>query len=80
MSTQRWGDGYLVVTDRDGDGLQVEPVVEQHEHEPFVAVLHALTGGRAVVAVGLTLDDGLAVLSALADALGVERYTPGRDA
>lgn len=27
-------------------------------------------------AVGLTLDDGLALLSFLADALGVERYVP----
>lgn len=78
MTARRWDDGYVAITDRDGDGLQLEPVVEQVVGEqPFVAVLHALSGDRTVVTTGLTFDDGLALLQALADALKVERYTPG---
>lgn len=79
MSAVRNAGGYVVVEDRDGDRLQIEPTEETAHPDPFVVIVHAARGpSRAVVAsVGLTLTDGLAVLSALADALGVTGTEPG---
>jgi hypothetical protein len=76
MSAQRAEAGYLVVRDRDGDRLEIEPTTEPAEADPFVVNLHAVSVSGTVVTVGLTLEDGLATLSALSDALKVERYVP----
>ena len=64
MSVRRNTHDDLIVTDKDGDRLVVERL---EAGNPWLVL---------VSGVGLDLADGLALLSFLADALGVERYVP----
>lgn len=59
----------IVITDQDGDVLQVERFTSDADR--FAALL-SIRGDT----IGLTLEDGLTLLSYIADALGVERYVP----
>lgn len=71
MTAERTTDEFidrLVITDRDGDVLEASRVLT-----PDVYAVVILGNGSPV---GVTLADGLALLSFLADALGVERHIP----
>ena len=70
--TVRNGTRYLEVTDAEGDYLTVVAPEVPGERAHYLAVV-VLESGPSV---GVTLEDGLALLSFLSDALGVERYAP----
>lgn len=70
MITERVSNTYIAVTDNDGDRLEVSRYLSRDADYPLVLSV-------AGTYVGVDLDDGLALLSFLADALGVERFVPG---
>ena len=75
MTAQRTAAGDLVIRDAAGDSLSLYVVPKDEPNpEQYLAFVDvpAFPG-----VVGLTFDDGLVLLQALAHALGVERYTPG---
>lgn len=63
------GRRQLVIEDTDGERLEVDVT---HPTDHFRVMLEVVAGS----VVGLTHEDGLALLSFLADALGVERAEP----
>lgn len=69
MSVERIDPDRIRIVDRDGDRFDV------HRYAPVnvYAAVFLLDDG---VPVGIDHADGLALLSFLADALGVERYVP----
>lgn len=73
MSVQRAAAGHYVIRDAAGDSVNVLPVTDD-DPNGYVILLDvpAFPG-----IVGLTFDDGLALLQALADMLKVERYVLG---
>lgn len=72
--TAEWLGGDLHVVDEDGDDLMLTSTPSTR----FVVVVTAHScRDDEQVQVGLTFDDGLALLQALADALKVDRYVPG---
>lgn len=68
MTAERVSADRFRVVDLEGERLDV--------HRATPADIYAAVVIVDTVPVGVSLEDGLALLSFLADALGVERYVP----
>lgn len=77
MTAQRTAAGDLVIRDRSGDSLSLYATPKDDPDENGYLAFVDVPGFPGVV--GLTFDDGLALLQALAVALKVERYEPASD-